>query len=81
MLRECLQCARYSMGARKYPLQPMEVLYPFEKVALDTGHVTMASGQKEYFLVAVDLFTKGIKVKAVQRKNGEDYIGSGAALR
>lgn len=70
ILRECLQCAKFSLGARKYPLRPMESSYPFEKVALDTGHVTMPSGKKEYFLVAVDLFTKWIEVKAVQKENG-----------
>ena len=39
--------------------------YPFKKVALDTGYITLPSGQKEYFIVAVDFFTKWIEVKTV----------------
>ena len=58
------------MKQKKYPLRPMETSYPFEKVAFDTGHITLPSGRREYFLVAVDLFTKWIEVQAVKHETG-----------
>ena len=32
---------------------------------MDMGHVVLPSGRREYFLVAVDYFTKWVEVKAV----------------
>lgn len=69
-LRECPQCARFLLVTRCYPLRPMGSSYPFKKVAVDTGHITTAGGGKEYFFVAVDMFTKWIEVSTSKTKTG-----------
>lgn len=40
-------------GKKKGGPMAVGLSYLFEKVAMDTVHVTLASGRKEYFLVAV----------------------------
>lgn len=37
---------------------------------MDTGHETLPSGRKEYFLVAVDSLTKWAEVRAVASETG-----------
>lgn len=70
-LRECPQCAQFLMITRRYPLRPMGSSYPFEKVVVDTGHITTAGGGKEYFFVAVDMFTRSIKVRTSKAETGD----------
>ena len=68
MLRTCDMCARFLLAKRKVALCPVGLSYTFEKVALDTGNITLNLGRKEYFLVAVDYFTKWVKIKAVSAR-------------
>ena len=69
-LASCRQCAQFSMRQLVTGLRPVETQYPFELVVMDTGHVTLPSGRKEYFLVAVNSFTKWVEVRAVSSETG-----------
>lgn len=70
ILKECTKCAEFSMSSRKYPLRHLDSSYPFEKVAFDTGHVTTSGNHKEYFFVAIDMFTKWIEVQTSNSETG-----------
>ena len=55
------------MAKSRWPLRPVGTSYPFETVAMDTAFVTLPSGRTEYFIVAVDYFTKWVEVQSVKR--------------
>lgn len=56
-------------------LRPIEIKYPFELVTLDTGHVTLPTGQKEYFLACVDFFPNWAGVRVVSLEMGVAVAG------
>lgn len=58
----CWQGAQFNMIRLVTLLRPIKTQYHFEIVTIDTGHITILSGRKEYFLVAVDSFTKWVEV-------------------
>ena len=70
VLKTCRPCAQFAMRRSVTRLRPIETQYPCELVVMDTGHVTLPSGRKEYFLVAVDSFTKWAEVRAVTSETG-----------
>ena len=54
----CDVCSKISLFINLWLLKPVEVNYPFKLVFLDTAGVTMASGNKNYIVVAIDHFTR-----------------------
>ena len=54
---KCNICLKMSPLTSFMPLKPVEVSYPFKLVSLDTAHITMPSGNKEYIVVEIDYFT------------------------
>ena len=48
----------------------LEVNLSFEKVALDTGHMTTSGNHKEYLFVAINMFTKWIEVQTSNSETG-----------
>lgn len=45
----------------------MGTSHPFETVTMDTAFITLSLGQLNYFIVAVDHFTKIGEVQSVQK--------------
>ena len=68
MLTDCGVCNKMYARQRVQPLKPIEILYPFDLVSLDTGKFTYAPGKIGIFLVAIDHFTKWVEVKIVTRE-------------
>ena len=54
---KCDVCSKMSPFINFRLLKPVEVNYPFELVSLDTLHVTIPSGNKNYIVEAIDHFT------------------------
>lgn len=52
-------------------LRPIETQYPYELVMMNTGHISIPSGRKEHFLLAVESFTKWEEIRAVSSETGE----------
>lgn len=61
---------QFSLSKYQHPLRPIDSRYLFEMISLDTGHVTLNSGQREYFMVAIDHFTKWFNVQALIKETG-----------
>ena len=62
-------------------LKPIETLYPFELVSLDTGKIMLPSRQEGIFLIAIDHFTWWVEVNIVPQETSiaietfvKDYI-------
>ena len=70
ILDECQTCQRFSLAKNRHPLRPIGAQYPFEMISLDTGHVTLESGRREYFVLAIDHFTKWVEVQALTKETG-----------
>ena len=65
---KCYVCSKMSPFTNFRPLKPVEVRHPFELVSLDTAHIAMPSGNKNYIVVAIDHFTRWIEVAILTNK-------------
>ena len=63
VMQECNVCARLSKAKGYCLLQPIQAVYPFQFVSMDTGYVTWKNNHGEpcyeYFVVAVDHLQNG----------------------
>ena len=59
----CDVCSKISSFIDFWLLNPLKANYPFKSATLDTGHITMPSGNKKYIVVAIDRFMRWIAVK------------------
>ena len=57
LLEEYEICRQVAIKRQYQELRPIETLYPFELVSLDTGKITLPTGGEGIFLIAIDYFT------------------------
>ena len=57
MLEECELCGQVAMKKQYKKLRPIETLYFFELISLDTRKITLPKGREGIFLIAIDHFT------------------------
>ena len=74
LIGKCSVCAQLQTTVGYRPLRPIETHYPFEIVSLDTGHVTLPNGSREYFVIAVDHFTKWVEVQAFTQETSKNIM-------
>ena len=55
-------------------LKPVEVIYHIELVSIDTAHITMPTGNKNYIVVEIDLFNFWIKVAILKNETSQSII-------
>ena len=70
----CLTCARIHSTINYRHLKSVKAVYPFQMVSLDTGVITYGTDQKFSFVVAIDHFTRWIKVQALTHETSEEII-------
>eukprot|EP00253_Pinus_taeda_P031222 PITA_31222 len=77
-VRKCRNCQTSSGKQRKpgFPLQPVNIEQPFEKMGLDIiGEITPhSSKQHKYILTATDYFTKWVEAIPLKTTNSEAII-------
>ena len=70
ILDQCATCQQFSMAKARWGIRPISVSFPFEMVSMDTGYVSMSSGRMEYFVLAIDHFTKWVEIHAMTQETG-----------
>ena len=68
MLDKCEICSQVAMKRQYQELRPKETLYLLELDFLDIGKITLPIGGEEISLMAINHFTKWIKVKVVAQE-------------
>ena len=68
VLESCKVCGLVAKRKKYQVLKPIEMLYFFKLVLLDTGKITFPTGGEGVFLAAIDHFIQWMKVKVVSQK-------------
>ena len=68
ILKKYKEYNKMAWNQQYQPFKPLETLYPFESVSLDTGKFMYASGKIDIFLVDIDHFTKYMEMKIIPQK-------------
>ena len=55
-------------------MKSVEAVYPFQMVSLDIGVITYGNNQKFSFVVAINHFTRWIKVQVLMHETSEEII-------
>ena len=81
IIEKCDVFARLSKTVGYKLLEPTKAFYPFQQVHLDTGQFTFANKngetKSEYFVVAIDHFTKWLEVEILSsetRQNIKKFV-------
>ena len=70
----CLMCARILSTVNYRNMKLVKAVFPFQIILLDTGGLTFRINLKFYFVVAVNHYTRCIKVKALSKETSEEAI-------
>ena len=62
----CIQYQRIHSKINYCHLCPIEAVYPFQIISLDTGHIPYGQDKNHYFVVAIDHFTRWIEIKSLR---------------
>ena len=67
-------CAQISPFINFWLLKLVETHYPFELVSVDTAHVTLPFGNKNYILVAIDHYKRWIEATIMTKKTSKSIM-------
>ena len=75
----CSTCAQIYSTIYYQHMKPVEAVHPFQMVSLDTGVITYGNNQKFSFVVAVNNFTRSIRILGLIARNlrGDNPVHQG----
>ena len=74
MVESCEICMKNSNKVDYCQLKPVEAVFPFQIVSLDTGFIPIDQDKNHYFVVAINHYSRWIKVKSLKKESSEEII-------